>query len=345
MATAKKRGNKYRVRVRDYSLQDGKQWKSFTADSKPQAEAMASAYLTERREQKNPNNWTIGEAIDIYIDSRSNILSPSTASLYRTLRRTAFLPIIDIKLKDIRRDQVQACINAYAANRAPKTVKNAEAFLSTVISTYGNANDVKDIDLPRRDAKEMVIPTEAQYKELLDHTKGTDLYLPILLAGSLGLRRGEICALTWDDIDLENKVITINKSVVLDEFGTYVEKAPKTSKSIRKLSLPKIVEDALPDKSQPLIALRPHIVTSRFNRLVKSLGYNFTFHALRHFNASVMLKLNIPDKYAMERMGHATNNMLKRVYQHTFSEEQQNVNVKVDSFFDALGDIEKEDGE
>ena len=49
-----------------------------------------------------------------------------------------------------------------------------------------------------------------------------------------------------------------------------------------------------------------------------------------------MLALNIPDKYAMRRMGHATNNMLKTVYQHTMSEKEQQVNASVDNYFESI---------
>ena len=74
-----------------------------------------------------------------------------------------------------------------------------------------------------------------------------------------------------------------------------------------------------------------------YNRLQRACDRcgipRFRFHDLRHVNASVMLGLNIPDKYAMERMGHATNNMLKTVYQHTMSEKSKQVADTVDSYF------------
>jgi len=60
---------------------------------------------------------------------------------------------------------------------------------------------------------------------------------------------------------------------------------------------------------------------------------HFRFHDLRHANTSVMLALNIPDKYAMERMGHATNNMLKTVYQHTMDEKRESVSDAIDEYF------------
>ena len=57
---------------------------------------------------------------------------------------------------------------------------------------------------------------------------------------------------------------------------------------------------------------------------------------LAHANASAMLKLNIPDKYAMERMGHSTPNMLKQVYQHIFRDEQTKVANKMNDYFNDI---------
>lgn len=60
---------------------------------------------------------------------------------------------------------------------------------------------------------------------------------------------------------------------------------------------------------------------------------HYRFHDLRHVQASVMLMLNVPDKYAMERMGHASTNMLKNVYQHTMKSKSEEVADKVDQYF------------
>lgn len=64
------------------------------------------------------------------------------------------------------------------------------------------------------------------------------------------------------------------------------------------------------------------------------------FVCFRHLNASIMLLLGIPDKYAMERGGWSTPNTLKSVYQHTFSEERRQVDAKIDDFFNGiLGEV------
>jgi Phage integrase family. len=60
------------------------------------------------------------------------------------------------------------------------------------------------------------------------------------------------------------------------------------------------------------------------------------FHDLRHLNASVMVALGVPDKYAMERGGWSTPEVLQSVYQHTFSAERQQVDSAMDNYFSGI---------
>ena len=71
-------------------------------------------------------------------------------------------------------------------------------------------------------------------------------------------------------------------------------------------------------------------------RACNSLGLpHHRFHDLRHYQASVMLALNVPNKYAQERMGHATDIMLKTVYQHTMRQKSEKLAADMNAFFDA----------
>ena len=68
-----------------------------------------------------------------------------------------------------------------------------------------------------------------------------------------------------------------------------------------------------------------------------------TFHDLRHINASIMLALGVPDKYAMERGGWSTPSTFKNVYQHTFTAEREETDKKIDNYMDDLfSESEKE---
>lgn len=99
--------------------------------------------------------------------------------------------------------------------------------------------------------------------------------------------------------------------------------------------------DAQPRKEEFIIPDSRRAINSRFDYYLKKAGIkHYRFPDLRHVNASVMLALNVPDKYAMRRMGHATNNMLKTVYQHTMTEMEQQVDATIDQYFKEIIDPE-----
>jgi len=75
----------------------------------------------------------------------------------------------------------------------------------------------------------------------------------------------------------------------------------------------------------------------RFTRLLNKNGIEgVRFHDLRHLNASVMLMLNIPKKYAKERGGWKTDNIYEDTYGHTFSDERKNVENTINTYFDLI---------
>ena len=86
-----------------------------------------------------------------------------------------------------------------------------------------------------------------------------------------------------------------------------------------------------------MVTLSGAQIYQRFTHLLEINNIpHITFHDLRSINASVMLMLGIPDKYAMERGGWETDCILKSVYQQTFSAERQEVDRKIDAYFESL---------
>lgn len=107
----------------------------------------------------------------------------------------------------------------------------------------------------------------------------------------------------------------------------------KTIESKRSICLPEYILsliNKLPDEQEYLVELNGRAINARFTRLLKKNNLpHISFHDLRHINASVMLMLGIPDKYAMERGGWSTDGVLKSTYQHTFSDERKAVDKKL----------------
>lgn len=300
--------------------------KSFTGSTKREAELAAALYSHEK---ENSPKLTVGNAISRFIDAKSAVLSPKTIREYRSIERNAFPSIKSVEVSQINNEQVQRAVNEYAVGRSPKSVRNALSLLTASLSLIAPEKHIR-VTLPRPQKTSINIPTDAQIKALLD-AASPHLKTAILFASALGMRRSEICALSWDDIDMEKRTLRINKAVVYSEDGLWITKSTKTASSTRRLDLPDFIIAhirSLPHDNERVVPVTPDTITRAFHEIRKPIGITCRFHDLRHYYASLLLALGVPDKYAMDRMGHATTNMLKTVYQHIMKEKQDEISQK-----------------
>lgn len=158
-----------------------------------------------------------------------------------------------------------------------------------------------------------------------------------MLAAWIGLRLSEVVAVEWSCI--VGDILHVKQAIVRGPNGL-VMKGTKTYSSDRKIQIPKTIMEVIertPKESKFVVQLTASQVYEHFSKICKELGLpHYRFHDLRHTAASVMLALGVPDKYAMERMGHATNNMLKTVYQHTMQEKRDEVAAGIDQYFEKI---------
>lgn len=329
MATAKKLpSGSYRVRVYDKLIGA---YKSFTAPTKREAERLANEYLDGKRSAAQ-TELTVGQAVQNYIDERSNILSPATISKYqRTLDGEFDSDFKAIKIKKLTEQHVKNEVNRLSGKYSPKSVKNAYHFIAPIIRKYRRDLYLEDITTPKVFTKKKVYPTAEEVIELF---RGDRFELEVLLALMYGLRKEEIRGLKKSDI--KNGVLTINRvKIDVDKETIVKENAAKTENSLRQIdSVHPFILNMIEQRSGEYITeASGHAIYMHFKRKMKSIGYDISFHDLRHVNASIMLFLGIPDKYAMERGGWSTDDTLKRVYQSTISSERKRFDSIVDSYF------------
>lgn len=91
---------------------------------------------------------------------------------------------------------------------------------------YISQNPMKAVKFPKveRKPRERIILTMDEWQQIIDRFQGTRYYIPLMIGFYTGLRISESFALTWDDIDLENKILTVNKQIVKRNFGVDVRK-------------------------------------------------------------------------------------------------------------------------
>lgn len=300
------------------------------------AHAKALAVKAGLLEEKKPvKELTVGEAIDRYIESKDTVLSPSTVAGYRRVRANALQDIMSVRLADLSQERVQKAVNNMAKDKSPKSVRNAHGLLSAALAEY-KPDMVLRTTLPQKQRYDVAIPSDEDIEKIIQAASGTEMELPILLAIWLGLRVSEIRGLTWECVT--GDVLHVKQAIVEGERGPEV-KGTKTYSGDRKLRLSPYLLDLIskqPHTDDYIVRMSGQAIYKRFVRLCERARLpHFRFHDLRHANASIMLALGVPDKYAMERMGHATSNMLKTVYQHTMRSKQEEVADMVDNYFAA----------
>lgn len=257
---------------------------------------------------------TVGDALNEYINSRTHTVSPATLYGYHNLQRFHFLGLQKVRLDDLTEAKINTAISEEAAQYSPKTVRNAWGLVGAAISAHLPLNSWK-IQLPQKAKKEIRIPSQQEVKTLLESAQNTPMLTPLQLAAFCGLRRSEICALTYADV--QDGYIIINKAVVRGDGGAWYTKKPKSYAGYRKIRLPSTVDLGEGKPTDHITDLTPNNLTDGCLHL--SHG-TINMHSLRHYYASVLLKLGVPNKYAARQMGHSGEEMLQRVYQHLFPE-------------------------
>ena len=330
----------YRVQA-SITIDGQKIVKSFTANTAGEAELAAKEWQVYRKAiEKDSSSMTVNESVDEYISIKHNVLSPSTIVGYRVIQRNYFKDIADIKLNKLSYRIVQNWINKISANYSPKTISHAYGLLSAVIGVFAPKIDLGKITLPQKKKPKSMALSKSETAILINGIQGNKLELPILLALWLGLRRSEIFALEWDDIDFKNHTISINKASVPSESG-FITKNPKTTDSERTLKLPSYIENKLKDipqsQSNKLFDFSPNICTRQFPKICESLKINrYRFHDLRHSMATVGVSLNIADKLVMARGGWNNIATMKYIYQAVLNDDIDTADMLYNEYFNSL---------
>jgi len=286
----------------------------------------------------NPGTMTLEEAINKYISMKSNILSPSTIRGYDSIRKNHLQPEMNMQIRKITSAVMQQAVNREAKDSSPKTVSNIYGVVKTVVKEFTGRE--LHVTLPQREDPDTMVLSIAECQKLVKSIEGDTAEIPILLALFLGLRRSEIIALSHSDWDSSKKELSISKASVYDKNHRYVVKTTKTRKSKRKIPVSDYLAkklDRCVEKNIPFCPMHPDNLRKRLNIICKREGLpNIGLHALRHQNASIMLMLGTPDKYAMERGGWSSNSTMKKIYQHTINDKRAAANATINSYLDSL---------
>ena len=324
MATAHKtEEGTWRVQVYAGKDENGKRkYISITERTRREAERKALQIKADMEEAQKIKDAgiTVGEAVEEYISAKSCVLEESTLTGYRRIVKN-YMPddLLATPCSLLTRQQVQRWINNLAEKHSGKTCANAHGLLSAVLALQGYDVNYRTT-MPAKSKTDIYVPDEDEVNAILQQAKGTRLYIPALLATQCGLRASEISGLTVQNV--HDNYISIVQARVDTDHGAVI-KGTKSSAGTRDVPCTLKIAEALREAANEdgmICSMTVTDISSTWGkfRAKHGLPKALNFHALRHHYASKCLLHDIPDKYAAELMGHATLDMLHRVYQHTF---------------------------
>jgi integrase len=280
---------------------------------------------------------------------------PGTADGYRDIVRAHIIPELGaIRLPELKPEHLQTYYaHLLKSGRiqgegglSAQTVKNHHRVLSKALNhavKQGRLmrNVALAVELPRCEYKRMSYLSPEDVNHFLNFAKDTPFYVLFYTAIYTGLRRGELLALRWKDIDLDFATLSVVQTLQHIPKAGYVIKEPKTRQSRRLVDLPTSLAIMLREYKQEQVLtfknlwgntitpdnlvfctiegkpLPPNGVTKAFRDLARKAGYRgVRFHDLRHTHATLMLRQGIHPKIVSERLGHTSIMITLDTYSH-----------------------------
>lgn len=310
------------------SMYKGKRY-SITFDHKPSQKEITIA-LAAKYEGGGPEprqGGTVGDFARKHIDAgRGRGLSPSTLASYAVMARIAPEWFRGMPLHDVEAMDVQRMIDECSSGRQRSTVAKVRTFYSAVFAAYRPSFRFQP-ELPRKGNKFRYDPSTSDVTRILAYAKGSG-YSVFLQLAALGLRRGEIAALTPADLS-DDDVLTISKGMVRDESGKWaVRDSPKTSASNRRILVPASLADEIRGGGR-VCEGNPDSPRQYLHKAQDALGIpRFPLHRLRHFAAAYLNKMGFTRDQILEYCGwEKGSNVMERVYSYNLDPEESQKDI------------------
>jgi len=349
------------------------QWYSIKG-TKKEAEKKLSELLhqLDKGDFIKPDKITVAEFLERWLKdyTRPN-LAPNTADWYAYIIHSHLVPALgNIPLTQLKPEHLQ---RYYAEKLAggrcdgkgalsPQTVRHCHVAIHYALEAaikWGliARNPADAVSPPRSERHQMQIWSAEELGSFLEAAKATPYYALFHLLFATGMRRSEVLALRWCDIDLTLCQIYVTRSLQHLADGTFSFKQPKTAKGRRAIALPPSTALVLKEhhekqafdtafvgrilKDDDLVfshldgkPFLPNSITHAWVKLVRRTGLKYIrLHDARHTHASLMLKQGVHPKIVQERLGHASIQITLDTYSHVAPGLQEAAAARFDEVF------------
>ena len=332
-----------------------------TGTTKREAERILREMIVAIDNQKYvPNsNINVKDFMREWMDTYNRSKSPTTLNGYRDIIEGYLIPEFGrVKLRDLTQYAIQKYYNRLyemsplsGKPLSAKTVKNIHVVFNSALKRAVQLdilqkNPAQYVDLERCKKHQSDVYDVSELSQLYAALRGTDLEIPVMILLTMGLRRGELLALTFDKINFYENTVTIDQNTV-QVNAEAITKAPKTDSSVRTIDAPYLLMDLLERErdnyqrrkllfgkdfhdtnlvvSKPNgEGIKPDSFTQKFKRFLKKHGLrHLRVHDLRHENATLMLKAGVNPKIMQKRLGHSNYSTTMDIYSHILAEQER----------------------
>ena len=312
-----------------------------------EAEAQEQFQNNQYRNAADPRKMPFSVFCKEYLKIKQNVLSPNTLPYYTRVIETHLIPLFgNMRLEEFRVHHVQEYItflcnmergDKYVGKIQPQTVKRYTSVLRSILSLAYKLeyieNDIsmsRRLQFPMEIAPEVEVYSFEEVKSLLEALQTEPIHIRALIETAVftGCRRAEIVGLKWSDIDFENKILHVKRSIYKVHGEKAQEKTPKSKNGIRSLSIPQRLCDTLTEYKQQQdrckmffeddwndldyvftesngYVMNPQTPTKQFHNFLKRHNMRqIKFHALRHTSATLLLASGCDIKTVSSRLGH-----------------------------------------
>ncbi|MFC2066509.1 tyrosine-type recombinase/integrase [Chloroflexota bacterium] len=319
-----------------------------------------------------PKKTTLTEYLNMWLNEYArNNLSPRGFERYAGIIRKHLIPDIGkVTLTQLKPEHLQKHYTAKLNDGlSARTVRYHHALIHVALQTavkWGlvSRNVADAVDPPRIRRSEMQTWNENEVNQFLEVTKESLYYSLFYTALFTGMRRSELLALCWQDIDFIYSQIYVNRSLHQLKDGSFVFTQPKSAKSSRTIALTPSTILMLREYQEkqrlerdmsgnPLTdndlvfsnlegkPLRPNTITRAWTTLTAKCGLKaIRLHDARHTHASLMLKQGIHPKVVQERLGHSSIQMTIDTYSHVSPGIQESAANRFDEILNRKSETE-----
>lgn len=363
--------NRYRAEIQYRDSNGEKKKKKFSGKTKREVkeklEAFSTTLLISQGKYFEADLY-FEQYAEIWLSKQVNALKPTSFERKQGVLKNQVLPYLGhLTINSIRKSDIETMIlGLIDSGLSYSSVKKAFEVARSCLAEYCNDEEVymkNPCDgmafskYMKKPPSEVVYFTAEERKLIMEeavrtYKNGAPVYRfgwAVVILMYSGLRLGELLALTWDDIDFDNKRITINKNAVnvkvSDENGeehyrTIHQKGTKTDSGIRNIPLPDLAIDAFRElhkitgketfvmtTKKGEVALKANI-DRMFHRIINAVGLeeklpkNHAVHALRHTFATMLFSNSTSSKVTSRLLGHSTTRITEDVYIHVLNDNE-----------------------